>query len=97
MYLELGPLRSPTYLLHWLFRFSVVSSNTEAEKRYFAAKQQGVVFNKKSHFNVIFINSRNDDDYIEPEYDVGMVLQVENDSNILALVIVSIIKPYWLC
>ncbi|MDH8206587.1 hypothetical protein QIG19_27920, partial [Klebsiella pneumoniae] len=31
-----------------------------------------------------FINSRNDDDYIEPEYDVGIVLQVENDSNILA-------------
>ena len=85
--LELGPLRSPTYLFTGYFDFSGVNGNTEAEKRYFAAKQQGVVFNKKNRISALrdfFINSRNDDDYIEPEYDVGIVLQVENDSNILA-------------
>ncbi|MDH0997171.1 hypothetical protein N5C84_23585 [Klebsiella pneumoniae] len=55
--LELGPLRSPTYLFTGYFDFSGVNGNTEAEKRYFAAKQQGVVFNKKIAFQryVIFL------------------------------------------
>ncbi|MEZ2436238.1 glycosyl transferase, partial [Raoultella planticola] len=85
--LELGPLRLPTYLFTGYFDFSGVNGNTEAEKRYLTAKEQGVVFNKKSSISTLrefFINSRNDADHTEPEYDIGVVLQVENDSNILA-------------
>lgn len=85
--IELGPLRSPTYLFTGYFDFTGVNGNTEAEKRYFAAKQQGILFNKNSSISALrdfFINSRNDSNNIDPEYDVGVILQVENDSNILA-------------
>ncbi|MEB7584259.1 GT99 family glycosyltransferase N-terminal domain-containing protein [Serratia rubidaea] len=84
--LELGPLRPLEYLATAYFDFSGVNGNTEAEQRYLTAKNAGIAFGDARNVAQMrsFFASEPVPEFEAPEYDVGIVLQVENDSNILA-------------
>ncbi|UDG79560.1 GT99 family glycosyltransferase N-terminal domain-containing protein [Candidatus Steffania adelgidicola] len=86
--LELGPLRHPHYLSTGYFDFHGVNGNTEAEKRFLSVKESALCFCNRYELKTLrdffYNHSVSNLDITLPEYDVGIVLQVENDSNILA-------------
>ncbi|MFH1620160.1 MAG: glycosyltransferase [bacterium] len=87
---ELGPLRKPFYKNTAYFDFSGVNGNTEAEKRFLQFKKEAkddiAALPKKELLALLL-----EDDYAhlatskpEPAYEIGLPLQVEDDSNIMA-------------
>lgn len=86
---EMGPLRSPSYVGTCYFDFSGVNGNTEASRRFtFFSKEKD--FNEIEQFdrnyllNLLRIENRVTDTTIGEMYDIGVPLQVEDDSNIIA-------------
>ncbi|WP_431607496.1 GT99 family glycosyltransferase N-terminal domain-containing protein [Pantoea dispersa] len=82
---ELGPLREPTYLPTCYFDFSGVNGNTEAANRFERYEGKGDNF---AHFGRLALLSLFLKD-VKPirkfdEFDIGLPLQVEDDSNIIA-------------
>lgn len=90
--LELGPLRSPEYLSTAYFDFSGVNGNTEAERRYLSSDYRFNMNAQVAQLREFFADSppampsvlQDDEDRAEDKFDVGIALQVENDSNIIA-------------
>jgi|GEM_PF-3744127 Predicted glycosyltransferases len=90
--LELGPLRSPEYLSTAYFDFSGVNGNTEAERRYLSSDYRFNMNAQVEQLREFFAgpapvmpNAPQDgEDRAEDKFDVGIALQVENDSNIIA-------------
>lgn len=91
IYNELGPFRTPTYKYMAYFDFTGVNGNTECEYRY---KKLKLELNKTKvsipHFDNIellhmvrYLYSNNE---LQSKnlYNIGIALQVENDSNMLA-------------
>lgn len=82
---ELGPLREPVYLPTCYFDFSGVNGNTEAARRFenYEAKNDKYTDFGRVALLSLFIKDqkpvRNFD-----EYEIGVPLQVEDDSNIIA-------------
>lgn len=82
---ELGPLRAPNYRWTAYFDFTGVNGNTEAEKRFLNARSE---FGNKpttvEQLRESFITC----DYVfqpyGPDDSVGVALQVEDDSNLIA-------------
>ena len=86
VYNELGALRKPHYLQTAYFDFMGVNGNTESKSRFLSFKKKSDKINiysleeiKDIIFNVDFIIDKS----IE-SFEVGIALQVEDDSNILA-------------
>ena len=86
VYNELGALRKPHYLQTAYFDFMGVNGNTESKSRFLSFKKNSDKINiysleeiKDIIFNVDFIIDKS----IE-SFEVGIALQVEDDSNILA-------------
>jgi len=82
---EMGPLRDPVYLPTCYFDFSGVNGNTESENRYrsLSDEQDAYPLLGRSALQSLFTKvvrplRRHD------EYDAGVPLQVEDDSNIIA-------------
>lgn len=82
---ELGPLRdhggfhSTAYL-----DFRGVNSNTEAEARYSAFREEAPRLLAREEL-IALLRNRRDLEFLDPpEFDIGLAFQVENDSNILA-------------
>lgn len=84
VHVELGPLRQPAFLQTAYFDFSGVNGNTEARQRYEAAPSTypNHELDTREQLNQLFLMDRkpNQD---QPETDLGLCLQVEDDSNIL--------------
>lgn len=82
---EMGPLREPTYLPTCYFDFSGVNGNTEAASRFENNKLAEDNYSKfgRTALLSLFLKDvkpiRNFD-----EYEIGVPLQVEDDSNIIA-------------
>lgn len=88
---EMGPLRSPSYVHTAYFDFSGVNGNTEASSRFtdfknntdanqlktLSLKALLSIFGEEQYFGEIF-------KAIPSQFDIGVPLQVEDDSNILA-------------
>ncbi|MFV8798907.1 GT99 family glycosyltransferase N-terminal domain-containing protein [Yersinia enterocolitica] len=86
---EMGPLRSPSYVGTCYFDFSGVNGNTEASKRFTSFSKEKD-FNETEQFernyllNLLRIEKREKDTAVGEIYDIGVPLQVEDDSNIIA-------------
>lgn len=88
---ELGPLREPTYRPTAYFDFSGVNANGECARRRVAFEAdedaaRGATFSREE---LIWLFARPQyacalSEEISPEYAVGVALQVENDSNLIA-------------
>lgn len=82
MNMELGPLRHPEYLSTGYLDFSGVNGNTEAAARYAAVAEDCQLGLKLEDLRGFFCS-----DSLPPltkKYKSGIVLQVENDSNLIA-------------
>lgn len=85
IHIELGPLRAPSYRWTAYFDFSGVNGNTEAESRFQKVAsdfiEQTTTVEKLREFFIVC-------DYVfsssSPEDSVGVPLQVEDDSNLIA-------------
>lgn len=82
VHLEMGPLRWPEYRPTAYLDFSGVNGNTEAAARYRAAdwSMTGV---DVAQLRAFFATEPNEDTQV-PEFDLGLPLQVEDDSNLVA-------------
>ncbi|RRZ94544.1 hypothetical protein [Erwinia sp. 198] len=82
MNMELGPLRHPEYLSTGYLDFSGVNGNTEAAARYAAVADECQIDLTLADLRDFFAASP----LPAPikEYESGIVLQVENDSNLIA-------------
>ncbi|MDA5534846.1 hypothetical protein HB976_07320 [Yersinia mollaretii] len=86
---EMGPLRAPNYIGTCYFDFSGVNGNTEASKRFISFSKEKY-FNEVDQFernyllNLLKIEGQEKDTTVEEIYDIGVPLQVEDDSNIIA-------------
>ena len=87
---EVGPLRKPLYTHTAYFDFSGVNGNTESKKRYQQfenleknSKNNVPVFKREDLLN-FFLEYPGERDQLEDCYDIGVALQVEDDSNIIA-------------
>lgn len=83
LHLEIGPLRWPQYRPTAYLDFSGVNGNTEAERRYQESGfKAGVAFDIEALRRFFFLA----EDSITPDArcKLGVVLQVEDDSNLLA-------------
>ncbi|HWK61412.1 MAG TPA: hypothetical protein VNT00_08335 [Eoetvoesiella sp.] len=85
MHLELGPLRSPVYHSTAYLDFTGVNGNTQAGTRY--AEDRNAIssdFSMEELHRFFYIST----DPVPPKsmelYDLGMPLQVEDDSNLIA-------------
>lgn len=83
VHLEIGPLRWPQYRPTAYFDFSGVNGHTEAEQRYLDSG-----FHTEAGFDIEalrrFFYLAEDGERPEARYRLGVVLQVEDDSNLLA-------------
>lgn len=82
MNMELGPLRHPEYLSTAYLDFKGVNGNTEAAERYLDAQDE-------CHLNLSMDDLRqffavNTPPELTHQYNLGIVMQVENDSNLIA-------------
>ncbi|MFA5139863.1 MAG: hypothetical protein WC728_11585 [Elusimicrobiota bacterium] len=87
---ELGPLRRPYFSNTAYFDFSGVNGNTEAERRFLRFKSglrdEGLALSKRELLELLL-----EAPYAhlaasakQPSYEIGLPLQIEDDSNILA-------------
>lgn len=93
---ELGPLRSPLYKNTCYFDFSGVNGNTEFDKRFqrFVLDYRRGKVDLLTHSELLSIISSSDSIYnrllsiserrVKKQYEIGLPLQVENDTNIIA-------------
>jgi hypothetical protein len=83
MHLEIGPLRWPQYRPTAYLDFSGVNGNTEAERRYLASD-----FHADAGYDIEalrrFFCLSGDNATAEARFKLGVALQVEDDSNVLA-------------
>ncbi|HRD87279.1 MAG TPA: hypothetical protein PK752_03320 [Accumulibacter sp.] len=86
---ELGPLRAPCY--HWTayFDFSGVNGNTEAQRRFerFQANREAdepPLLSTQEMRSLLVINPALREPMPDPDFAIGLPLQVENDTNIIA-------------
>ena len=83
VHLEMGPLRWPQYRPTAYLDFSGVNGNTEAERRYLDSG-----FQPEAGLDVEalrrFFYVAEDDEMPESQFKLGVALQVEDDSNLLA-------------
>jgi len=85
LHIELGPLRSPQYLQTTYFDFSGVNGGTESRQRFNAA---GASVNDPSEWHEVealrslFMMGKRLAQ-VEPTIDLGIGLQIEDDSNII--------------
>jgi hypothetical protein len=83
VHMELGPLRPPLYRATGYFDFSGVNGNTEAEARYLSIENNSFgdcqLEEMREFFLVGFVP-----DAPEPDMELGLAFQVEDDSNQLA-------------
>lgn len=82
---EMGPLREPVYLPTCYFDFSGVNGNTEAKSRFEAFNKLDYSSDGIGRIALLSLFSK----VVRPirkfdEYQVGLPLQVEDDSNIIA-------------
>ena len=79
--LELGPLRLPEYRSTAYLDFEGVNGNTEAERRYRESSfsYNGTIDQLRKFFILDADRSRR-----SPDHDIGVALQVEDDSNLVA-------------
>ena len=85
IHIELGPLRAPNYRWTAYFDFSGVNGNTEADSRYQkAALSFGDQPTTVENLREFFINSNYISSLGTPDESVGVPLQVEDDSNLIA-------------
>jgi len=82
MNMELGPLRPPHYLSTGYLDFSGVNGNTEAAARYAAVAEECKLNLTLEELREFFACSPSP--ALTNEYESGIVLQVENDSNLIA-------------
>lgn len=83
---ELGPFRMPDYVPTAYFDFSGVNGNTEAQRRYSAfAADDGVaeIYTLRDLQRLLWTASSLPE-LGDPAYDIGVPLQVEDDSNLMA-------------
>lgn len=80
IHLELGPLRRPEFLQTAYFDFSGVNGNSESQSRFMAAAadEQWPVEDLRHIFAIPRIPKEK-----QPDIDLGLSLQIEDDSNIL--------------
>lgn len=85
VHVELGPLRQPAFLQTAYFDFSGVNGETEAKNRYVATDQphpanpeQDMIGQLRHLFLLRPLPSNN-----QPQAELGLCLQVEDDSNIV--------------
>jgi len=85
---ELGPLRKPFYHDTAYFDFKGVNGNTESAERFDHFRKNitsSVEILSRQEISDLVVNDQGYMDYDnEPKYEIGIPLQVENDSNILA-------------
>lgn len=82
VHLELGPLRWPLYRTTAYLDFRGVNGNTEAEARY---RSSGISTRSLTVSGMRrFFASEAIPDENEPAFDLGVALQVEDDSNLIA-------------
>lgn len=86
VHLELGPLRPPFFLQTAYFDFSGVNGATESERRFASTKDSAVRESIASHSvealcRLFMIERPNG--YDKPDADLGLGLQIEDDSNIV--------------
>lgn len=85
VHVELGPLRQPVFLQTAYFDFSGVNGETEAQARYLASGMPpppGQDRDEINHLRHLFLMQRPPLEE-PPEADLGLCLQVEDDSNII--------------
>uniref|UniRef100_UPI003989FB7A GT99 family glycosyltransferase N-terminal domain-containing protein n=1 Tax=Serratia sp. (in: enterobacteria) TaxID=616 RepID=UPI003989FB7A len=83
IHIEVGPLRSPMYLGTGYVDFSGVNGNTEAYSRYLKVADDYQVQLTMPELHRFFSQVRLPEDK-EAEFDFGLAMQVEDDSNIIA-------------
>jgi hypothetical protein len=86
IYNELGPFRKPLYLQTAYFDFRGINFNTESENRFLKFKK---IKNELSLLSIkelreLFLNNIYMEKCVNKDYKLGVVLQVENDSNVIA-------------
>lgn len=84
-YMEIGPLRSPMYRATGYFDFQGVNGNTEAAKRYLSLGVEDIpdlipLDGLRLSMSAVSAN----EGVIEQKNVVGVVLQVEDDSNLIS-------------
>ena len=85
IHIELGPLRTPNYRWTAYFDFTGVNGNTEAESRYLkTAEIFGDDVTTIEELREFFITCDYSFSASSPSDSVGVPLQVEDDSNLLA-------------
>lgn len=85
LHIELGPLRQPAFLQTAYFDFAGVNGNTEARERYVASEYTTHADSDKctqEQLRRLFLMERLPE-HDPPDINVGLCLQVEDDSNIL--------------
>jgi glycosyltransferase involved in cell wall biosynthesis len=82
VHIEIGPLRFPTYPNTGYVDFRGVNGNTEAEERYLKVKDHCKVDISLNDLHYYFTQIPLP--VVEPDKDIGVVLQVEDDSNLIA-------------
>lgn len=83
LHFEVGPLRAPTYFSTGYLDFTGVNGHTEAEKRYLDVREQCQVDVSISELHRYFLRVPFVDEQ-QADADLGIVLQVEDDSNLIA-------------
>jgi len=83
IYNELGPLRKPSYFQTAYFDFKGVNGNTQSKDRYEQFLKEDIELFEIEEIREIFLKSFYIDDYAS-RYKIGVALQVEDDSNMLA-------------
>lgn len=81
LHLEMGPLRWPLFRPTAYLDFSGVNGNTEAERRY---RQSGLRFARADAPRLQRYFCQKPPPPEAPQFDAGVVLQVEDDSNLVA-------------
>lgn len=84
IHFELGPLRAPNFLPTAYFDFSGVNGNTEARTRFEAARHSidADEWCKVEALKSLFLRKELRGE-VRPDVDLGLALQVEDDSNII--------------
>ncbi|EXI78677.1 MAG: Capsule polysaccharide biosynthesis protein [Candidatus Accumulibacter appositus] len=86
---ELGPLREPWYQWTAYFDFSGVNGRTESRRRFksfeLSRQKEAVPLLSTRELRELFvIEPAQREPRSDPEFDIGLPLQVENDTNIIA-------------
>lgn len=84
IHIELGPLRKPLYKMTGYFDFTGVNGNTEAEDRYQKWKAEGGKCESTLlELRQFFMDRKLRENVVE-KFDIGVPLQVEDDTNLIA-------------